>query len=138
VTTYGSSNVDIDLLRLSAIPSKEAEIYQQMWAYRMVNKANGHEFVTQDYGIANIFGAEEGRSAGVTMVGVLKDIIVVQYSTQRKVVFCGSWIRNDLGPRASTKVDQYGFNVVRFSDRTATDREPYLLPTIVLQVMHVV
>lgn len=109
-----------------------------MWVYgnhyRVSNKVGRVGFVTQDYGIASIFGAEEGRSAGVTMVGVLKEIIVVRYSAQRRVVFHGSWIRNDPGPRASTKIDQYGFTVVRFADRVARDREPYVLPTTVRQV----
>ena len=141
VNVHGSHNVDIDLLRLSALPSKEAETYQQMWAYgnhyRVANEGDGHGYVTQDYGIASIFGAEEGRSAGVTMVGVLKEIIVVRYSAQRRVVFRGSWIRNDPGPRTSTKVDQYGFTLVRFADRIARDREPYVLPATVRQVLHV-
>ena len=139
VQEHGSGNVDIDLLRLSSLPSKEAETYQQMWAYgnhyRVENEGDGVGFVTQDYGIASIFGAEEGQSAGVTMVGVLKEIIVVRYSAQRRVVFCGSWIRNDPGPRASTKVDQYGFTVVRFADRIARDREPYVLPATIRQVL---
>ena len=138
VNAHGSSNVDIDLLRLSALPSREAETYQQMWAYgnhyRVANEVGRVGFVTQDYGIASIFGAEEGRSAGVTMVGVLKEIIGVRYSAQRRVVFRGSWIRNDPGPRASTKVDQYGFTVVRFADRIARNREPYVLPATVRQV----
>ena len=142
VNAHGSSSVDIDLLRLSNLPSKDAETYSQMWAYgnhyRVLNEGESAGFVTQDYGIASIFGAEEGRSAGVAMVGVLKEIIVVRYSAQRRVVFRGSWIRNDPGPRASTKVDQYGFTVVRFADRIARDREPYVLPATVRQVLHLV
>lgn len=142
VTTHGTHNVDIDLLRLSALPSKEAETYQAMWAYgnhyRVATDEDSSGFVTQDYGIASIFGAEEGRSAGVTMVRVLKEIIVVRYSAQRRVVFRGSWIRNDPGPRASTKLDKYGFTIVRFADRIARDREPYVLPATVRQVLHVV
>ena len=142
VNARGANNVDIDLLRLSALPSKECETYQQMWAYgnhyRVDNEGDRIGFVTQDSGIASIFGAEEGQSAGVTMVGVLQEIIVVRYSAQRRVVFRGSWIRNDPGPRTSTKVDQYGFTVVRFADQIARDREPYVLPATVRQVMLVV
>lgn len=139
VNAHGSSNVDIDLLRLSALPSKEAETYQQMWAYgnhyRVVNEGNELGFVTQDYGIASIFGAEDGRNAGVTMVGVLREIIVVRYSAQRRVVFRVSWIRNDPGPQSSTKVDQHGFTIVRFNDRVARGREPYVMPATVRQVL---
>ena len=138
VNANGSSGVDIELLRLSSLPSRHAETYQQMWAYgnhyRVVNEGEEPGFVTQDYGIASIFGAEEERSAGVSMVGILKEIIVVRYSAQRRVVFRGSWIRNDHGPRASTKVDQYGFTMVRFNDRVARNREPYVLPATVRQV----
>ena len=138
VNAQGASNVDIELQRLSALPSRHAETYQQMWAYgnhyRVVNEGVEHGFVTQDYGIASIFGAEEGQSAGVSMVGVLKEIIVVRYSAQRRVVFRGSWIRNDPGPRSSTKIDQYGFTMVRFNDRIARAREPYVLPATVRQV----
>ena len=139
VNAHGSSNVDVELLRLSRLPSREAETYTQMWAYgnhyRVVNEGSEHGFVTQDYGIASIFGADEGQSAGVSMVGVLREIIVVRYSAQRRVVFRGSWIRNDPGPRSSTKVDQYGFTIVRFNDRIARDREPYVLPATVRQVI---
>ena len=142
VNANGPRHVDIELLRLSGLPSREAETYQQMWAYgnhyRVVTEGEEHGFVTQDYGIASIFGAEEGRSAGVSMVGILKEIIVVRYSAQRRVVFRGSWIRNDLGPRSSTKVDQYGFTMVRFNDRIARNREPYVLPATVRQVIVVV
>ena len=138
VNVHGSSNVDIELLRLSVLPSTHAENYQQMWAYgnhfRVEHAEDGRGFVTQDFGIASIFGAEEGRSAGVHMVGVLKEIIVVRYSAQRRVVFRGSWIRNEHGPRVSTKVDQYGFTIVRFNDRVARNREPYVLPATVRQV----
>ena len=139
VNANGSRPVDIELLRLSALPSREAETYQQMWAYgnhyRVMTEGEEHGFVTQDYGIASIFGAEEGRSAGLSMVGILKEIIVVRYSAQRRVVFRGSWIRNDPGPRSSTKVDQYGFTTVRFNDRIARNREPYVLPATVRQVI---
>ena len=141
VNANGSSNVDIDLQRLSVLPSRQAETYQQMWAYgnhyRVENEGHEVGFVTQDYGIASIFGAEDGRGAGVSMVGVLKEIIVVRYSAQRRVVFRGSWIRNDPGPRSSTKVDQYGFTIVRFNDRIAREREPYVLPATVRQVLTV-
>lgn len=138
VNAHGQCNVDIELLRLSVLPSIHAESYQQMWAYgnhfRVQSEESGSGFVTQDYGIACIFGAEEGQSAGVSMVGTLKEILVVRYSAQRRVVFRGSWIRNDPGPRASTKVDQYGFTIVRFNDRVARTREPYVLPAQVRQV----
>ena len=139
VHAHGSHNVDIELMRLSCLPSSSAETYQQMWAYgnhyRVLNEGEQLGFVTQDYGIASIFGADEGQSAGVSMVGVLREIIVVRYSAQRRVVFRGSWIRNDPGPRSSTKVDQYGFTIVRFNDRVARDREPYVLPATVRQVI---
>jgi hypothetical protein len=138
VNANGSSNVDIELLRLSALPSRYAETYAQMWAYgnhyRVMNESDNQAFVTQDYGIASIFGGEEGRNAGVSMVGVLKEIIVVRYSAQRRVVFRRSWIRNDPGPRSSTKVDEYGFTLVRFNDRIPRNTEPYVLPATVRQV----
>lgn len=138
VNAHGSHNVDIELLRLSSLPSRHAETYATMWAYgnhyRVVNECEEHGYITQDYGIASIFGAEEGQSAGLSMIGVLKEIIVVRYSAQRRVVFRGSWIRNDPGPRSSTKIDQYGFTTVRFNDRIARDREPYVLPATVRQV----
>ena len=142
VNAHGSRNVDIELQRLSALPSRQAKTYQQMWAYgnhyRVETEGVAGGFVTQDYGIASIFGAEEGRSAGVSMVGILKEIIVVRYSAQRRVVFRESWIRNDPGPQSSTKIDQYGLTVVRFNDRVARNREPYVLPATVRQVLQVV
>ena len=62
VRAQGSRNVDIELQRLSVLPSRLADTYQQMWAYgnhyRVENEGGEHGFVTQDYGIASIFGAE--------------------------------------------------------------------------------
>jgi hypothetical protein len=61
VPANGPHNIDIELLRLSGLPSREAETYQQMWAYgnhyRVAPEGEETGFVTQDYGIASIFGA---------------------------------------------------------------------------------
>ena len=50
VNEAGSSNVDIELLRLSALPSRDAETYLQMWAYgnhyRVANETDNLGFVT--------------------------------------------------------------------------------------------
>ena len=55
VNAHGSGNVDIHLLRLSSLPLKEAESYQQMWAYgnhyRVANEGDRVGFVTQDYAL---------------------------------------------------------------------------------------
>lgn len=138
INRHGVGNVDIELRRLSQLPSANAESYKQMWAYgnhyRVQKEDAEVGFMTQDYGIACVFGAEEGRSAGVSMVGVLKDIIVVRYSARRRVVMQGSWIRNAGGNQPSTKVDKYGFTTVRYNDRIAALREPYVLPATVRQV----
>jgi len=48
----------------------------------------------------------------VNLVGVLMDIIVVCYSTKKRVVMQGSWIQNNGGDWPSTKVDEYGFTIV--------------------------
>lgn len=138
INIQGVRNVDIELRRLSQLPSVNAESYKQMWAYG--NHYRIHEenmelgFMTQDYGIACVFGAEDGQSAGLSMVGVLKDIIIVRYLARRRVVMRGSWIRNTGGNRSSTKVDDYGFTMVRYNDRIAALHEPYVLPATVRQV----
>lgn len=138
IRTHGVRNVDVELRRLSELPSVHAETYKHMWAYG--NHYRVHEdvvepsYVTQDFGIACVFGSEVGRSAGISMVGILKDIIVVHYSARRRVVMQGSWIRNSVGERTSTRIDQYGFTTVRFNDRIAASREPYVLPATVTQV----
>jgi len=43
-------------------------------------------YVTQDYEIVCAFGSEEGHNAGMNIVEVLKDIIIVRYSVRRRVV----------------------------------------------------
>lgn len=126
--------MDIKLLQLSSLPSREAETYEQMSAYgnhyRVENEEDEPRFVTQDYDIASISGAQEGRNARVCMVEILKESIVVWYLVQRKVVSRGSWIYNDPGPQSSTKVDQYGFTMVFFRSQIAR-RELYALLAIV-------
>jgi len=95
---HGLQNVDVELRRLSELPSVHVELYKHMWAYgnhySVEEEEEEIEYVIQDYGIACSFGAEDGRTPCMNMVGVLEDIIVVRYSTQRRVVMKGSWIRN--------------------------------------------
>lgn len=138
IRRYGIRNVDVELRRLSEMPSVNAESYKHMWAYgnhyRVEEEGLQAGYVTQDYGIACAFGAEDGQGASMSMIGVLKDIIVVRYSARRRVVMKGSWIRNNVGERLSTRVDEYGFTIVRFNDRIAGHQEPYVLPATVRQV----
>ena len=64
VHLHGVDNVDVELCRLSELPSVEAESYKQMWAYgnhyQVHEEGNGNGYITQDYGIACMFGAEDG------------------------------------------------------------------------------
>jgi len=67
----------------------------------------------------------------MSMVGFLKDFIVVQYSTSKRIIMKGTWIRNNGRERSSTRVDEYGFTTVRFKDKIAVAREPYVMPATV-------
>ena len=64
VRLHGVGNVDVELRRLSELPSAEAESYKQMWAYgnhyQVHEEGNDNGYIIQDYGIACMFGAEDG------------------------------------------------------------------------------
>jgi len=138
IQMHGVQNVDVEVRRLSEFPSVHAESFKHMWTYgnhyRVEDEGVEVGYVTQDYGIACSFGAEDGRTPSMNTVGVLKEIIVVRYSARRRVVMKGSWIQNSGGECSSTRTYKYGFTVVRYNNKIAATREPYVLPAIVHQV----
>jgi hypothetical protein len=131
-------DLDIELRRLSHLPSRRAETYKQMWAfgnhYRVLEHENENGYVTSDFGLASTFGGDDAGGPGAVRFGILKEIIVVRYSARRWVVMRGHWIRGGEGIRPAMKEDEYGFQLVRYNDRDRIHQEPYVLPSTVRQV----
>jgi hypothetical protein len=100
----GLVEVSQELVQLSHSPSHKAYMYNNMWEYGdhyRVDPDDGHpSHATYNYGVACIFIQASCSSiqdqniivADLQYVGMLKEIVVVNYSGLQLILFKCSWI----------------------------------------------
>lgn len=133
------------LVTLSKLPNPVVGHHTSMYAYGFhfrVDDESGPSHVSYDSGIACI-ATQTCRSsradrhpveAALKYVGILKDIIHVEYGHIRYVVLKCSWIKPHVEGSPTIRVDKHGFWSVRFSARQVPSIEPYVMPSHVRQV----
>jgi hypothetical protein len=67
-------------------------------------------------------------------IGVLKEILVVDYACLPMVLFTCSWIPTNTQGNATIRQDEHGFWVVNLARRLPPMVEPYVFPTSMIQV----
>jgi hypothetical protein len=114
--------VDVDTLLLCIRPSQKATRYTKMKAYGnhfKVQDESSSRMQTYDSGIASIFDVptEDARDVSVNYVGVLKDILKLDYRLLRNPVIllrC-EWIKRVDNRGNPTYIrDEVGFLLVNF------------------------
>lgn len=137
--------VDINLATMTKLPSSEVEHYMSMWAYGFhyrVDEEIGPNHVTNDSGVAAII-TQECRSsladrrpveADLLYVGIIKEILQVEYGHILWTTMKCSWIRPQLEGIRTIKRDEHGFWLVKFNARQIPAVEPYILPVHAKQV----
>lgn len=138
---------DANIRHLCKPPGFVARSFWSMWAYgnhyRVVETGVVDYHVTFDSGVAQIF-AEESTGRGVDgnpvmnqlqYVGVVREILQLQYGAVTPVVFICEWVRASLTGRNRTmKKDEYGFLLVDFDRMLPPGDEPFTFPWQVEQV----
>lgn len=126
--------VSTELECLSCMPSEHVMSYKAMWAYGahfVSSKETSAGYVTFDSGIAFI---PPDDSASSIDVGIIRDIILVNYGDVSCVLLEGSWIKSRDQGRSVIKRDQYGFWTVLYNARDAPNENPYVYPAAISQV----
>ncbi len=67
-------------------------------------------------------------------IGVLKEILVVDYAGLPMVLFTCSWIPTNTQGNATIRQNEHGFRVVTFAQRLPPMAKPYVFPTFVIQI----
>jgi hypothetical protein len=141
-----AAGVPADLLLLSQPPCSEVTEYPSMWAYgnhfRCENALVGSAHVSFDSGVACI-GDQRCQSSGhdrnpvdatLKFVGVLRNIIRVEYASTKINVFKCAWVRPDVVGNRKLRKDEHGFWLVKFGALREESVEPYVFPHQVSQV----
>jgi hypothetical protein len=125
---------------------RNAYVYESMWVYGNHYHVDMESWplmhMTYDYGVACIFRQASHSStrdhnmvmANLNYVVVLKEILVVDYSSLLLVLFNCSWIPTNTQGNATICQDGHGFWVVNFIRCLLPMVEPYVFPTFVSQV----
>jgi len=116
-----------------------------MWAYcnhYHVDIESRPQHLSYDSGVGCIF-RQVSRSwtqdwnfvvGNLNYIGVLKEILVVDYAGLPMVLFTCSWIPTNTQGNATISQDEHGFWVVNLAHWLPPMAEPYVFPTFVIQV----
>ena len=136
----------LSLVTLSKLPRPIVKRHNSMYAYGYhfrIDDEGGRSNVSYDSGIACIAtqtctssrADQNPVEAALQYVGILKDIIDVDYGHLQYTILKCSWIRPDMQGRNRTmRVDEHGFWSVRFNARQYPAVEPYIMPVHAKQV----
>ena len=137
-------DVDLMLSTMSRPPFRTIKHYTSMWAYGYHIRADdetGSSHVSFDAGVAAVI-MQECRSsradrnpvdAELTYVGIVHDILVVNYGIREYNVLKCSWIRPNLEGAPTIRRDAHGFWSVKYNARQRQEVEPYVMPNHVQQ-----
>jgi hypothetical protein len=135
--------VDVDSLLLYTKPSQKAMRYTKMKAFRNHFRAEDEatsRMQTYDNGIASIFAVptEDARDMSVNYVGVLKDILELDYGPMRQLVILlrYEWIKREDNCGNPTYVrNDARFLVVNFRHKLRNMSDPFIFPNQGIQVV---
>lgn len=132
-----AANVDVDTLLLSMKPAQKAMRYTKMKAFGnhfRVMDDTANRMQTFDSGIASVFDVpvEDQEDVSVNFVGVLKDILKLDYGLLRTPVIllrC-EWLKRVDNRGNPTYVrDEAGFLVVNFRHKLPSMSDPFIFPS---------
>ena len=133
-----------ELMALSKTPSRQACSFKSMTSfgchYRVDAEETGSQHVTFDSGVAEL---EARRSRGqihhnsiveLVRVGILKDIVILNYGSLNVVLMVVSWVAEDSEGQPRLRRDSHGFWIANMAARPRDTSNPYLLPARASQV----
>ncbi len=138
--------LDLNIVQLLKPFAHNAYVYESMWAYgnhyHVDMELRPLMHLKYDYGVACIFRQVSRSStkdhnmvmANLNYVGLLKEILIVDYFGLLLVLFKCSWIPTNTQGNATICQDEHGFWVVNFVHNLPLMVEPYVFPIVVSQV----
>ena len=141
----GEGNELQELRALSLPPCRKACSFKSMQSFgshfRVDMDESGAHHVTYDSGVGELravgggLAAEEGNYVvDLVRVGVLKDIVVLNYGPMNIVVMVVSWVAKDSTSRPRLRRDPHGFWLANMAGMPRDTSDPYMLPVAASQV----
>ena len=133
---------EADTVLISNPPSLKCRRYNKMTAYgnhwRIDNDTN-RSMTNYDSGVACFEANEQSSGSGKDYVGILQDILVLDYGAVKTpvVLFSCLWKKRHDNHNRSTYVrDSDGFLVVNFKHNTPRSIDPFVFPSQCTQVFY--
>ena len=134
-----------DLMALSLPPAKKVCAFSSMASYgshyRVDMEEAGARHVTYDSGVAELKCTAVDPSSSynavqveVARVGVLKNILVMNYGNLNIVLMVVSWVATHTDEHPTLCRDEHGFWLANMAARPRDTTHPYLLPALASQV----
>ena len=143
-----NESVSSDLRHLSHPPHSTVFEYRSMSAYgnhfRVEDPAQGNPYRTFDSGVACIGvtvcqnSASDRRpvEAHLKYVGIVRNIIQVDYDVLKVNVLSCSWIKPDVAANSTMKQDEHGFWLIKNDAFLRAHVDPYIFPAQASQVFY--
>ena len=138
--------VSPELRNLSQLPKSIVAEYRTMWAFgnhfRVEDPLMGNQYLTYDSGVACVAAtvcqasAADRRPAEATLqyVGILDNIIQLDYIVRQINVLACSWIKPNVMGNPSMRQDSHKFTLIKHVAFQPANAEPYVMPAHVSQV----
>ena len=134
-----------DLMALSMPPSKKGCAFGSMTSfgshYRVDMEEGGPRHVTYDSGVAELAvraqtpcSSRNAVQVELARVGVLKNILVLNYGDLNIVLMVVSWVAKHTDEEPRLRRDAHGFWLANMSAHPRDTAHPYLLPALASQV----
>ena len=134
-----------ELMALSLPPAKKVCAFSSMASfgshYRVDMEEGGARHVTYDSGVAELKCWTPDRCSScntvqveLARVGVLKNILVLNYGNLNIVLMVVSWVAKHMDEHPTLRRDAHGFWLANMAARPRDTTQPYLLPTLASQV----
>ena len=135
-----------EVMALSLPPSRKACAFTSMSSYgshyRVDMEEGTQRHVTYDSGIAELKHRIHGQSSSaaaaqveLARVGVLKNILVLNYGNVNMVFMVVSWVPKNTDERQTLRRDAHGFWLANMHARPRDTTNPYLLPALASQAI---
>lgn len=143
--TASEQDANPELMALSSRPSKKVCAFGSMTSYGCHYRVDMEEgtarHVTYDSGVAELqclvptqCSSDSGVLVELVRVGVLKNILVLNYGNLNIVLMVVSWVAKHTDSRPRLRRDGHGFWLANMSARPRDTTNPYLLPALASQV----
>ena len=143
----GNGIEERELRSMSWLPSSRVCSFRSMTAYGSHFRVEGVDeedaHVTFDSGVAELEATSDSDNCSgqvgvvkLVRVGILQDILVLNYMNMNIVLMVVSWVAKDTEMQPRLRRDAHGFWLANLAAVPRCTKDPYILPSLASQVQN--